>query len=68
MEDCGTPTVECRLLGKVTYIINTIIRYPSIEHIGILVFYICILFSYGTDCNHNILVKKFGGSQNLPSQ
>jgi len=68
MEDCGAPTVECRSLGKATCTINTTIRHPSVEHVGILVFHICILFSYGTDCDHNVLVKKFGGSQNLPSQ
>ena len=65
MEGCGAPTVECRSLGKAICTINTTIRHPGVENVSLLFTFVSI-FSYGTDCDHNVLVKKICGSKTSP--
>ena len=57
MEGCGAHTVECCSLGKAICTINTTIRHPGVEHVSLLFIFVSI-FSCGTDCDYNALVKK----------
>jgi hypothetical protein len=58
MEGCSAPIVECHSLGKAICTINTTIRHPGVEHVSLLFTFVSI-FSYSTDCDHNVLVKIF---------